>query len=84
MIKNRGRIDYLPHKKVWRVIMYAGLGDIPIGDYHTQEEAIKVLKRIVYEEVVDDGDRVVFMVADIFQLVKSLDSQGEAQRKKKK
>lgn len=40
----RGRIDWKPRLKVWRVIWYQGLRDVPFGDYATQEEAAAAMR----------------------------------------
>ena len=45
--KDYGRIDYKPRLKKWRAIWYAGAfgqRDMPIGDFDTQDEAVKVLQ----------------------------------------
>ncbi len=41
---DKGRIDWMPIKKVWRAILYVGNKDMKIGDYRTREEAILVLQ----------------------------------------
>ncbi|KKK84366.1 hypothetical protein LCGC14_2784040 [marine sediment metagenome] len=43
-IKERGRIDWKPNLKVWRVIWYQGSRDIPVGDFPTQEDAVRSLR----------------------------------------
>jgi len=42
-----GRVDFMPRKKVWRVIWYKGAADIPAGDYPTKEEAEDALRELV-------------------------------------
>ena len=42
----KGRIDWMPRKKVWRVIQYKGKSDIPIGDYATKEQAVARLREL--------------------------------------
>ncbi len=44
MIVERGRVDWKPRLKIWRVIWYEGVRDIPFGDYTTQQEAIVALR----------------------------------------
>ena len=45
--KPLGRVDWMPRKKVWRVIQYKGAVDIPAGDYPTKEEAEDALRVLV-------------------------------------
>ncbi|GAI65502.1 unnamed protein product, partial [marine sediment metagenome] len=42
-----GRVDWMPRKKVWRVIWYKGAADIPAGDYPTKKEAEDALREFV-------------------------------------
>ena len=42
-----GRVDWMPHNKVWRVIWYKGAADIPAGDYPTKKEAEDALRELV-------------------------------------
>jgi len=42
-----GRVDWMPRKKVWRVIWYKGAADIPAGDYPTKKEAEDALRELV-------------------------------------
>ncbi|MDP2729563.1 MAG: hypothetical protein Q8O55_03660 [Dehalococcoidales bacterium] len=45
--KTFGRLDWMPQKKVWRVIWYKGKRDIPSGDYPTREEAEGRLRDLI-------------------------------------
>lgn len=42
-----GRVDWMPRKKVWRVIWYRGRQNIPMGDYPTREKAWTRLHELI-------------------------------------
>lgn len=46
-LDNRGRLEWKPRLKKWRVIWYIGKKDMPIGDYNTREEAEEVLQTAI-------------------------------------
>jgi len=45
--KTFGRGDWMPRKKVWRVIWYKGAADIPAGDSPTRKEAEDALRKLI-------------------------------------
>ncbi|MBT9160817.1 MAG: hypothetical protein DDT26_02113 [Dehalococcoidia bacterium] len=45
-VKEYGRIDWMPRKKVWRVIWYKN-GDVAMGDFPTREEASARLRELI-------------------------------------
>ena len=47
MMVCRGRIDWKPRLKVWRVIWYQGKRDLSSGDYLTQTAAVTALREMV-------------------------------------
>jgi len=50
MPQDLGRIDWMPRKKVWRVIWYQGLKDIPKGDYNSRAIAYAKLHDLIIEK----------------------------------
>ena len=45
--KTIGRVDWMPRKKVWRVILYQGKKDVPFGDFASVEEAKSKLQSML-------------------------------------
>lgn len=41
---DKGRIDWMPIKKIWRTVLYVGNKDVVIGDFKTRDEAINALQ----------------------------------------
>lgn len=41
---NKGRIDWKPRLKLWRVIKYVGRKDVRIGDYREYKHAVAALQ----------------------------------------
>lgn len=44
---DKGRIDWMPRLKKWRVIQYVGRKDVKVGDYSTKERATEILRQKV-------------------------------------
>lgn len=43
-VKDEGRVDWMPRKKVWRAIGYEGRRDIVIGEHTLKESAQQMLR----------------------------------------
>lgn len=43
-MKDKGRIDWMPRKKVWKVVIYYANREAVVGYYATKEQAVIVLQ----------------------------------------
>jgi len=47
MPRDKGRIEYVSRKMVWRVVLYVGKRDVTIGEYPTRDIAVARLQEII-------------------------------------
>ena len=50
MAKDKGRIDWMLRRRMWRVIGYVGKRDVEIGEAMTKEIATKILQDWVKQQ----------------------------------
>lgn len=50
MKQDKGRIDYIPRRKMWRVIGYVGKRDVEAGEATTKEIATLILQDWVKQQ----------------------------------
>lgn len=49
MVETKGRVDWMPRLKMWKVILYQGNKDIEVGRATTKETATLILQDVIAE-----------------------------------
>ena len=47
MPEDKGRIDWMPHLKLWSVIIYKGASDVEVDRYQKREDALLRLRQAI-------------------------------------